>query len=172
LIATASAGQDFKAAESQIVRLPPAAFPTLPKAIVHVLERRGCTIPQPVPSNKPTNVVRGQFARRGQMDWAVLCSVKDASTILVFWNGSPMNPSEIARAEDRNYLQGLGGDKIGFSRGISAVEKDFIAEHYQVYGGPKPPTLEHEGINDAFIGKASVVQYFYDGKWLPLTGSD
>jgi hypothetical protein len=106
------------------------------------------------------------------MDWAVLCSVNGASSILVFWNGSASNPAELAGSEDKNYLQGLGGDKIGFSRGISAVGKAFITQHYQAYGGPKPPPINHQGINDAFLGKASVVQYFFDGKWLTLTGSD
>lgn len=74
--------------------------------------------------------------------------------------------------EDRIYLQGLGGDKIGFSRGISAVGKDFIVQRYQAAGGSKPPAIEHQGINDAFLGKASEVEYFLDGEWLHLPGDD
>jgi hypothetical protein len=173
-IAVASVAQDlnFELAERQIVRLPPAALPMLPGAVVRELQRRGCTIPQEALSKKPNNVVKGQFARRGQMDWAVLCSVNGASSILVFWNGSVRNPAELARSEDKNYLQGLGGDKTGFSRGISAVGKNFIARHHQAFGGPKPPPIDHQGINDAFLEKASVVQYFFGGKWLQLTGSD
>ena len=165
-------GLNFQEAERRIVRLPPTAFPKLPVAIVRELQRRNCTIPQEVFSKTPHNVVRGQFAKRGQADWAVLCSVNGASRILVFWNGSANSPAELAGAEDKGYLQGLGGDKIGFSRGISAVGKDYITQHYQAYGGPKPPPIDHQGINDAFLEKASVVQYFFEGKWLQLTGSD
>jgi len=165
---------DFQAAERQIVRLPPTAFPMLPRAVVRELQRRGCTIPQAASffSKTPSNVVRGQFAKPGQVDLAVLCSVKGTSSILVFWNGSARNPAVLAGSEDKNYLQGLGGDEIGFSRGISAVGKDFIMECYQGFGGPQPPPINHQGIDDAFLGKASGIQYFFDGKWLKLQGSD
>src|SRR5213594_295947 len=33
--------------------------------------------------------------------WAVLCSVKGVSTILVFWNGSEKNPAALVPVEDR-----------------------------------------------------------------------
>jgi hypothetical protein len=38
--------------------------------------------------------------------------------------------------------------------------------------GPKPPPIDHLGIDDAFLEKASVVHYYYQGKWLQLTGAD
>jgi hypothetical protein len=44
--------------------------------------------------------------------------------------------------------------------------------HYDAYGSVKPPPIDHQGIDDAFAGKASVVLYFYRGKWLELTGAD
>jgi hypothetical protein len=168
---------DFQAAERKIVRLPPAAFPALPAAVVRELQRRGCTIPQAdfktqADFKMPNNVVSGEFARRGQRDWAVLCSMKGASSILVFWNGSPANPADLGRSDDINYLQGGVDNKIMFSRGIGAVGADFILKHHQVYGGAKPPRIDHQGIDDAFILKASVVRYFFDGNWLELTGSD
>lgn len=174
VMAAVSVGQDlnFQEAERQIVRLPPTAFTRLPAAVVRELQRRGCTIPQEVFSKTPNNAVRGQFARPGQMDWAVLCSVNGASSILVFWNGSANSPADLAVAEDKIYLQGLGGDKIGFSRGISAVGKDYITRHQVAFGGPKLPPIDHQGINDAFVGKASVVQYFFEGTWLQLAGAD
>jgi hypothetical protein len=174
VVAKAGIGQNlnFQEAERRIVRLPPTAFPMLPIAVIGELQRRGCTIPQEVFSKTPNNVISGQFARRWQKDWAVLCSVHGASSILVFWSGSGSNPSAIAPSADMNFLQGMGGDKIGFSRGISAVGRDFITRHYQAYGGTKPPPIDHQGINDAFLEKASVVQYFFDGKWMQLTGAD
>jgi hypothetical protein len=117
------------------------------------LQRRGCTIPQEAFTKKRHNVIRGVFAKPGQSDWAVLCSVKGVSTILVFWNGSEKNPAEIARMEDRNFLQGITADQIGFARGITPVGKDFIIRHYNAYGGTKPPPVDHHGIDDAFIEK-------------------
>jgi hypothetical protein len=164
--------QQFDVAERRIVRLPPTAFPELPGNVVRKLEHRGCSIPQTAYTKGPHNVIRGEFSKPGQTDWAVLCSVKGASTILVFWNGSAKNPAELAQMEDRIYLQGITPEQIGFSRGISAVGKDFIMRHYDAYGGPQPPPIDHQGIDDAFIEKASVVWYFYAGKWLKLTGAD
>jgi hypothetical protein len=44
--------------------------------------------------------------------------------------------------------------------------------HFNAYGGPKPPPIDHEGIDDAFIEKAPVTWYFHNGAWLRLTGAD
>lgn len=162
----------FDEAERRIVRLPPAAFPQIPRNIVRELQRRGCSVRQETFSNKPNNVIRGEFAKTGQTDWAVLCSVKGVSTILVFWNGSEISPAAIAPLEDRNLIQGITPEKLEFSRGIAPVGRDFIMRHYDAYGGPKPPPIDHQGIDDAFLEKASVTWYFERGKWLKLTGAD
>jgi hypothetical protein len=162
----------FDQADQKIVRLPPSAFPELPSNIVRELQRRGCTIPQEAYTNKPHNVIHGNFARPGQLDWAVLCSVNRISSILVFFNGSEKNVQEIASTEDRSYLQGISADQIGFSRGIRPVGKDFIMRHFRAYGVPTPPQIDHQGIDDAFIEKASVTWYFDGGNWLRLTGAD
>jgi len=90
----------------------------------------------------------------------------------VFWKGSERNPAEIGGMEDRIFLQGITADEIGYSRGISAVGNDFIVQHYDAYGGPKPPPIDHQGIDDAFVEKASVVWCFHNGQWLKLTGAD
>ena len=174
LLTAIASGQelDFAAAERRIVRLPPSAFPSLPGTVAKELQRRGCTIPQEGISKRLSNVISGQFARPGQTDWAVLCSVNGSSSILVFWNGTATDVAEVARREDRIYLQSLIGNEIAFSRSISAVGSDVILTHYKAYGGTTPPPLDHQGIDDAFLEKASSVQYFYKGKWLELTGSD
>lgn len=76
--------------------------------------------------------------------------------------------------EDRIFLQTID-DKgaLNFSRGLGVVGAKFILEHHRAYGGVKPPRpLDHQGIDDAFLGKASVVHYFHKGKWLKLSGAD
>jgi hypothetical protein len=164
--------RQFDEAERKIVRLQPSTFSQLPRNVVRELHRRGCTIPQTPFTQGPHNVIRGEVAKPGQTDWAVLCSIRGVCTILVFWNGSAKNPAEIAQMEDRIYLQGITPEQIGFSREISAVGKDFITRHYDPYGGTKPPPIDHLGIEDSFVEKASVVWYFYAGKWLKLSGAD
>jgi hypothetical protein len=156
----------------RIVRLSPAAFPELPQRVARELRRRGCSIPQTAYVKKRHNVIRGEFLKAGQTDWAVLCSAGGVSRILVFWNGSGRNPAAIAPLDDLAFLQEMRPGKWGFSRMISAVGRAFIMRHYEAYGGPKPPPIRHQGIDDAFVEKGSVTWYFYRGKWLQLSGAD
>jgi hypothetical protein len=162
----------FEEADRNTRRLSPTAFPELPRTLIRNLHERGCTIPQQLRAKKRENVIQGEFAKPGQLDWAVLYSRDRTSSILIFWNGSIQNPSEIASAPDIAYLQDIGNNDIGFSRVISAVGKKATLRFYDAFDGPKPPPVDHQGINDAFEGKASVINYYYRGKWLKLTGAD
>ena len=164
-------GPVLETADRQVLRLSPSAFPGLPKNLLAALNRRGCLIPQARPAKQPHNVIKGQFSKPGQTDWAILCSVERVSSILIFWNGSEANPARIAGAKDADYLQ-YSGSGWDFSRQITPVDRAYIRQHHQAYGGPKPPPVDHQGINDAFAGKGSVVLYFYQQKWLRLTGAD
>ncbi|MDQ1407114.1 MAG: hypothetical protein QOG55_2743 [Acidobacteriaceae bacterium] len=159
-------------ADRQVRRLPPSAFPELPTKIKRELERRGCTIPQVSADKKPQNVINGEFTGKGRTDWAALCSLNRASTILIFRNASAREPLELAPEPDADNLQAGAGTAIEYARSIKPAGRAYILKHYRAYGGPKPPTVDHQGINDAFVGKASVVRYFYAGKWLELTGAD
>ena len=163
---------EWHVADLQTGRLAPEAFPELPQNIMQDLQARGCTIPQPYSSLERHNVIHGEFARKGQVDWAVLCSQNRVSSILIFWDSSREEVSKIANVPDRNWLQGIGGGKIGYSRAIVVVGEKYILDHYKAYGGTKPPPITHAGINDAFLEKASTVHYYNQGKWLELTGAD
>jgi hypothetical protein len=157
--------------ERKIVRLPPAAFRQLPPGVARVLRIRKCTVPQPALSKTPSNVIRGEFFAKGEPGWAVLCSVNGSTTLLVFRNDRDERPEAMNTSEDAGFLQGLGGDKVGYSRQITAVDRRYILRHYRAYGGPEPP-IDHQGIDDAFLEKASVILYRYRGKWMPLQGAD
>jgi hypothetical protein len=165
-------GDEWDKANRDLVRLAPSSFKQLPKELVQELDRRLCTVPQAWSVREPHNVIRGEFLKKGQIDWVVLCSQNMVSTILVFPGGSPLNPTRLAEGPDRNILQGVGPGQIGYSRMISPVGSKYILDHYRAYGGPKPPPIDHLGIDDAFLEKASVVHYYYQGKWLQLTGAD
>ncbi|HYL35679.1 MAG TPA: hypothetical protein VEV17_07195 [Bryobacteraceae bacterium] len=148
---------------AQVKRLAPAAFPELPKNVAAELNRRGCIIPQPYPE-KRANVIRGAFKKPGQTDWAVLCAAGEFSSILVFWNGSERDPAEAAkwREPDENAV---------YDFFIRPVGRKFILIHYKAYGGPKPPPIDHQGIESGGE-KASEVLYYYRGEWLKLQGAD
>ena len=157
-------------AEKEIKLMEPSSFKKLPKHIVKTLEIRGCKIPQAYPFENPHNVIQGQFAKKGQNDWAVLCSVDSVSTLLVFWGGSTQCASEVGK--DKNWLQDVGGGEISYSRFISSVDKKQIQKYQGYNGSTILQPLLHEGIDVAFIGKASGVRYCYKSKWVFFSGSD
>ena len=163
-------------AERAIVRLSPDAFPDLPALIRAELHRHRCTVPQAFADVRPHNVIQGRFTSAAAADWAVLCSRNGYSSILIFPAGAGAPIAELSSGPDADWLQraapGSGPGAIGFSRAIGVARPQYIQERYKRYGGLKPPPLEHDGINDAFIEKASVVHYWYNGKWLELTGAD
>ena len=162
----------WEKANREVVRLAPSSFNQLPKTVRQELERRNCTIPQVWNGHQPGNVIYGEFLKKGQKDWAVLCSVRLKSSILVLPAASPQTAFKLEEEEDLNMLQGVGDGKIGYSREITPVDEAFIREHRMANGETKLPALDHLGINDAVAEKGSVVFYYYQNKWLRLTGSD
>lgn len=163
----------WQAAETAIKRLSPSAFPQLPGVIQRELQARGCAIPQVWLNPRPHNVISGKFVRATQRDWAVLCSRNGASSVLVFWGGSVASTSEIGKADDRTFLQEIDGNgKIGFSRSIRAVGRDYLLGSCTWADKPRPPQVDHQGIEDMFIEKASSVHYRYRGQWFTLQGAD
>ena len=161
----------FERADRETVRLHPADFVGVPEPVKATLSRLRCQIPQPWGAAKPSNLIRGEFMEAGRTQWAALCSRDRSSAIIVIAENGRVQ-AELKSRPDRFFLQGIGNGQIGYSRGLYSVGSDYILDHYQAYGGPKPPPIEHQGINDAFLEKASVVHYFHEGKWLQLTGAD
>lgn len=169
--------QDWSRADRETTRLPPSAFPNLPTAVRADLERRGCAIPQPYGATAPENVIAGAFTRKGDIDWAVLCSIRRVSTILIYREGSVQNVDRLAPSPDSEFLQVVTYDVgrkpvAGYSRAIGAADAKHIVEHYADFGGPKPPLVDHDGLEDSFVDKGSSIFYWYQGRWLKLTGMD
>lgn len=172
LCAISVEGQDWGAADRATKRLSPSVFTNAPAAVRAEMERRGCTVPQPFTASQPENVIQGRFFSAGQMDWAVLCSRRRVSSILIFRNGTASSVIEIASRADSSFLQGIGSGEIGFSRGIHTASPRSIRAYHDAFGGQQLPPIDHDGIDDAFIEKASVVRYWYGGRWLSLQGAD
>jgi len=166
----------FEAAEREIRRVSPDVFLNLPPAIRTALRSRGCLVPQQTFTNdagaQPHNVIKGEFFEKGRAAWAVLCSVRESSSILVFRDASDQQPDELAAEEDKNQLQGADKERIAYSREIQPVGRKYIVDRARGNGEPEPPPIDHQGINDEFVGKASTVYYWYRGKWLTLSGDD
>src|SRR5574342_241482 len=136
-------------ADGDTRRLPPSMFARLPRPVRADLERRGCTVPQVWYDSVPGNVITGHFRTPAQTDWAALCSVHRVSTILVYWKGRADSVDELGSAPDKDYLQDVGGGRIGYSRAVAAAAARTILQDYRSYGGTEPPSLNHQGIEDA-----------------------
>ncbi|MBL0314113.1 MAG: hypothetical protein IPP78_15735 [Holophagaceae bacterium] len=87
-------------------------------------------------------------------------------------DGGIKNPSFIGSAMDIEYLQGMEKGKIVFSRKIATISKKAIIDNVTNYNAPKPPPIDHQGIDDIFSRKASSTLYFYRGKWINIQGGD
>jgi hypothetical protein len=156
--------------EKKGVYIKPEQVKGLHSNIVIELKKLDCLIPQGIFDH--TNAIEGEFAMKGQKDWAVLCSINGKSSIHIFWGGPKKCPSVIAERSDEEYLYKQSSGAWEYGRGLGKVGEKFIMEHYEAYGGPKPPPITHDAIDDRWLGKASVVHYCHQGKWLELTGAD
>jgi hypothetical protein len=173
--AIAQIGDELRArlerADLETVRLRPADFDESPEAVKATLSRLGCRIPQAWGSSESHNLIRGEFTGAGQIHWAALCSRERSSRIIVLDDHGSIQ-AELASRPDIDLLQGMGDERISFSRQLSAVGREFILSRPRVFGAVEPPPVDHQGIEDSFLGKASTVLYFDAGEWLELRGSD
>jgi hypothetical protein len=162
--------------ESAIRRAQPAGVKELPAEFVEKLSVRGCTIPQFDSGEgaegvgaEPNNVIHGEFTRRGQDDWAVLCSNGKTSTIVIFWGKATACPASLARLDDAHYLKAGKDKKLHYSRSIRALGESGLDERAGLTG-LRP--LKHEGIDDRFVGKSSAFFFCDAGKWRIFPAKD
>ncbi|MEE9413070.1 MAG: hypothetical protein V3V22_08475 [Methylococcales bacterium] len=153
-------------------RVSPADYPDIPEIIADGLIRLGCEIGQSVDRHVPHNVIEGEFRKTGTKDIAVLCANKLMSSIVVFWGGSSVDYDILAVNKNNQGLTKWKGRDLGYVRLLSAVGKKQIMSFYEGFGGPKPPLIDHQGIDDYISGKASRIYYYHEGKWLILQGMD
>jgi hypothetical protein len=163
---------DFRRVDDATVRLSPSAFPNLPSEVSTELTRRGCTIPQPYNAKgENKNVITGTLTSAGQTDWAILCSRERRSVILVFRGGHSGQVDELAAEADSQYLQQVSGQAIGYSR-LLAIATPKIIRRNATPGTHLPRAIDHDGIDDIFVEKASVVWYYSGETWMRLAGAD
>jgi len=148
------------------------SFPDLPRAVRKELAERGCIVPQASFPRTPHSVVKGEFAARGQTDWAALCTRGDTADIVVVWGGPITCPTPLAPAALQHQMQRIAANETGYSRALFAASVQYIVEHDREHTAPRPAAIDHSGINDAFVGKASSIHYCYNGKWFLLPGAD
>jgi hypothetical protein len=148
---------DFARGEREIVRIAPIYFVNMPSTVRDVLEDRGCTVPQTWGEKWPANAIRGHFVGASWDDWAVLCSVKGTSSILVISGGKIV--ASLGPSADREHVAGILPGRAVFERGINRA-------------APSAIHRPHDGIEDWFKSNVSEIHYFNGTKWIVLLGAD
>ena len=161
---------DLVKADKNTVRLVPQAFPELPDPIIRDLQNRRCSIPQPWESSRPSNVVSGEFKNPGQTDWAILCSVKGKSVILVYWSGSVDQVAEIpgTHSSDRKWIKGVAENKVGFSRLLTLTEDGFLYDHDEYYPQAAINYVHSNGIVGDYSSQRPTVHYWHENQWMTM----
>ncbi len=145
-------------------------YPELPDRVATDLARRGCSVVPDRVRRGGRNVLRGEFTRAGQTDWAVLCRQGDQASLIVYPAGNPGDAVVL-----KTSASGLG-ENPEEARTIGVVQPDRL----QMYARRRamPPGVpeakvdfEHAGIEDA-IGMGSTVLYYSNGQWLRMPGAD
>jgi hypothetical protein len=169
--ASADAQDVWTLADIALVRLPPSAFEALPAEIRTDLDRRGCRVPQTLDDTRPHNVISGDLLGRGAREWAVLCSINRISRVLVYEAGGMTAFDSLDTRLDRFYVQQVSGARVGFSRMITSVSPDRLR---RIVAKQKGNALEptRDGIEIAFIGKASFIAYWTGKRWTLVAASD
>jgi hypothetical protein len=171
----AACAQQIDTPRPEDARIEPESFPGLPQPIAADLRSRGCTIPQGYLDPNTHNAIRGEFRQPGQSDWAVLCSRDGGSTILVYWAGSTSAVAKLEPRDDRFHFERLSDGTIlaGFTRQIVPVDHQHIRDAYETWReGPRPPPLDHQGIEDWYLEKAATILYWNKGEWVEWVGAD
>ena len=132
----------------------PNDFKDVPKVVVDTLRAQNCLIPQS-PFPHPNNLISGEFAKKGQKDWAALCLEGDQTKIVVFWGGKIKCASSLNLSKNSVFTAKTGSHSK-FMRGISSIS---------IKAG-------HDAINDEFFENTSTVAYCSNGKWTSSLGAD
>jgi hypothetical protein len=148
-----------------IRHLPVNSFPQLPAAVEDALNRRGCLIPQTYEAHQPENVVHASLERPGSSDWAVLCSVNGAVSLLVFFSSQSANATVLTTAPETERLQLHGaGNVLGFNWAIDAASPQQIHEAQLGMRHP-PPRVDHDALADSIIDQRTIYHFYSKNAW-------
>lgn len=150
---------------ASIARLGLDAFPTVPPPVRAALEGRGCRVPQSYGDRQPHNVIEGSFTAAGRREWAVLCSVRDTSTVLIV-SGAGVVVDSLERGEDAEWIEHMPDLGPVYARRLKRVSPDQLRAAPRDPEGPNAPRrADHDAIKLVYDGKGSSTLYKSAGRW-------
>lgn len=155
-----------------IRHLPVDSFPQLPAAVQDALTRRGCLIPQTYEAHQPENAIHASFQHPGSSDWAVLCSARGVTSLLVFFSSNYADPSVLATAPETEHLQPYGASPVlGFNWAIDSASPQDVHEAQLGMRHP-PPRVDHDALADSVVDRRTIYHFYSKNAWTLLDTQD
>ena len=156
---------DIALVVSRIPRFAPEKFAALPPTVRDALNLIACQVPQNTLTAGPANVVSGEFAARGQRDWAALCSNGTLTEIRLVWGGPAQCEDRLAAIQDSDSLSVSAPGVILYTRTLTAASPEEVTKHgLRVRATLPEDPVAHDALRD---GSASgpVMHYCRAGHW-------
>jgi hypothetical protein len=114
---------DIAVAVGALPRFTPDRFVSLPPSVREAFTAINCQVPQNNLSMGPGNVIEGEFATKGQRDWAALCSNGSLTEIRVVWGGPARCEDRLASRQDSDSLVEKAPGYYSYGRSISVAAR-------------------------------------------------
>lgn len=146
--------------------LPPAAFKSVPENVRTWLQNQGCSVPQDESIEQPNNVVAGEFAKKGQIDWAALCAKDGTMQVSVLWGGENKCVTEPRSKKDP--IANVWSQQTQQPPFMTYVRRATVKRTLQLNPGNR---ITHDAVE--YGGESASVLYLCDAsKWVELRGAD
>jgi hypothetical protein len=149
---------------SRVPRLFIDRFSVLPPSVRDAFSQMNCQVPQATLA-APANVIQGEFAVRGQRDWAALCSDGTWTELRIVWGGPEGCEDRLAVTPDVETLVPTAPSVYAYARRIESASEAQLRRMATRHGVALPPGPEHDAIEDTVDG-AMLTWYCAGGDWL------
>lgn len=149
---------------SKLPRFTYERFGALPPTVRDQFRAMNCQVPQPSLTGTPQNVIQGEFAAKGQRDWAALCSNGSTTMVRIVWNGPVRCEDSFAARQDADTLVQPSPGVWNYGRTITTGS---VAQINRVLLRSKAKLSEspaHDGIEDT-IDRATLAHYCGGNHW-------
>ena len=152
-----------------VARVPRIAidrFAALPPTVREAFTQMNCRVPQATTA-AIANVIQGEFAAKGQRDWAALCSDGTLTQIRIVWGGPVRCDDRVAPTQDADTLLATAPGVHAYSRTIGTASAGQVERLLVRYQTTLPEEPSHDAIDDA-IDRVTTVRYCAGGQWLSV----
>ena len=155
---------DVALAISRIPRFTPDRFAALPPTVREAFAQMNCQVPQTTLTSSPMNVVQGEFAAKGQRDWAALCSNGTLAETRIVWGGEARCEDRVGALQESDAVIVKSPGEGVYTRVITVATPADIARHVVRLGATLPEMPSHDGLEDSSEG-ARLLYYCRSGRW-------